>query len=117
MINALLTGLTPPRANENFHITRATLDFLISHMRIKDNVNDNTERVKLGKSVILLFNQRDYATINKIPNWFFDHFVELENEEDVPAEDPAIVTIVESLKELFELSYSPEKQAASPLLR
>jgi hypothetical protein len=72
--------------------------------------------VKLVKSAILLLNQRDYATINKIPAWLFAHFDD-EPDENVDAEDPAITTIVEALKDLFELSMSPEKQAASPLLK
>ena len=87
-------------------------------MPIYSEVNTDTEKVKLGKSAILLLTQKDYATINKIPTWLFGHFDEDAGEEDlVGADDPAIFTIVESLKELFNLSMDPEKNSNSPLLR
>ena len=43
VINALLTGLMPPKSGENFLVTRASLDFLVSHMPIHSAVNNNTE--------------------------------------------------------------------------
>lgn len=114
VINALLTGLAPPAANQNFHTTRATLDFMISHMPIHMGYNTKAEKVMLGKSAILLLNQMDFATNSKIPTWLFGHFEE--DGADVSRDDPAVETIVSSLKELFELSMHPEDHASSPLL-
>ena len=64
MINALVSGLQLTEIN---YVNRATLDFLISHMPLKDEmINTEEEKIRLVESASLTYTNRDFATLNKL---------------------------------------------------
>lgn len=106
VINALLAGLSI--AEQQTYVNRGTLDFMISHMAINSNINSIEERISLVECATLAYTRRDFATQNKISNWLFGHIDE--EEEEVNHNDPAIITIVESQKKLFQKSMEMKTQ-------
>lgn len=64
VINALTSGLQLTEIN---YVNRATLDFLISHMPLKDeHINTKDEKIRLVESASLTYTNRDFATLNKL---------------------------------------------------
>ena len=92
VVNALVSGLQI-EGNTNY-VNRATLDFLISHMPISSQINSIDELIRLVESVSLAYTKKDFATLNKLQNWLFEHFDE--EEDSIKDTDPTIITIVES---------------------
>ena len=64
-------------------------------MPINSKINSIGELIRLVESVSLAYTKKDFATLNKIQNWFFEHFDE-DEEENIKDTDPTIITIVES---------------------
>ena len=64
-------------------------------MPINGQINSDQEKTRLVENVTKAYNKKDFATVNKIQNWLFQHFQEDEDIE-VDPRDPAIVSIVES---------------------
>ena len=98
VINALIAGLSI--AESQVYVNRGTLDFLISHMPINSEINSIRENTLLVEQATLAYTKKDFATLNKISNWLFNHLDE-DDEEDVDEMDPCIITIVESQKRLY----------------
>jgi|APCry1669190288_1035285.scaffolds.fasta_scaffold86487_2 Dopey, N-terminal len=96
-MNALIAGLSITQ--EQVPVNRGTLDFLISHMPINSPINSIQENIRLVECATLAYTKKDFATLNKISNWLFSHIDE--DEEEIDAKDPTIITIVESQKNLF----------------
>ena len=104
VINALISGLSI--VDNSNYVNRATLDFLISHMPINSNVNSIQENIRLVECASLAYTKKDFATLNKLQNWLFEHFDE--DEEEIDSQDPTIISIVESQKNLFRKSMDPK---------
>jgi len=98
VINALNACLS--NDIDQVYTQRATLDFMISHMPISSEINSIEENIKLAESAIQTFVKRDFAINAKIGNWLFEH-IEDDHIDDC---DPAIIAIVEALKNLFTMS-------------
>ena len=96
-MNALIAVLSITQ--EQVPVNRGTLDFLISHMPINSQYNSIQENIRLVECATLAYTKKDFATLNKISNWLFSHIDE--DEEEIDAKDPTIITIVESQKNLF----------------
>lgn len=101
VINALISGLSIK--DPQVYVNRGTLDFLISHMPINGCVNSIGENIRLVENVTQAYTKKDFATLNKIQNWLFEHLDE-EEDQDINPKDPTIVCIVESQKLLFRKS-------------
>ena len=100
VINALISGLSI--AEPQVYVNRSTLDFLISHMPVNANINSIQENIKLVECASLAYTKKDFATLNKIQNWLFEHLDE--DLDEIDPKDPTIITIVESQKNLFRKS-------------
>jgi hypothetical protein len=105
VINALISGL---QLTESNYVNRATLDFLISHMPLKEDINTIQEKIRLVERASLTYTKKDFATLNKLQNWLFEHFDE--EEEEIDSQDPTIIAIVESQKNLFQQSMDPKNK-------
>lgn len=102
VINALVSGLQLTEIN---YVNRATLDFLISHMPLKDEqINTEDEKIRLVESASLTYTNRDFATLNKLQHWLFEQY----EEEEIDLNDPTVIAIVESQKNLFRQSMDPK---------
>mmetsp|Transcript_1941 Transcript_1941/g.2810 ORF Transcript_1941/g.2810 Transcript_1941/m.2810 type:complete len:125 (-) Transcript_1941:5639-6013(-) len=100
VVNAILQGLSI--VEPQVYVNRGTLDFLISHMPINSDINTIDENIRLVECATLAYTKKDFATLNKISNWLFGHLDE--DEEEIDNQDPTIITIVESQKNLFRKS-------------
>jgi hypothetical protein len=100
VINALTQGLSI--VDNQVYVNRGSLDFLISHMPINSGINSIEENIRLVECATLAYTKKDFATMNKISNWLFGHLDE--SEEEIKSDDPTIITIVESQKNLFNQS-------------
>lgn len=97
VLNALIQGLS---IQENqVYVNRATLDFMISHMPINSNINSIDENVSLVECATMAYTKKDFATLNKIQNWLFEHLDE--DEEEIDDDDPSIMAIVQSQQNMF----------------
>ena len=78
---------------ENNLVIRATFDFLNSHIEIDSDIIQEEERIRLVEGALLTLMIRDFASHKKFFNWFLAH---LDNymENDVPANDPAVVSCI-----------------------
>ena len=63
VINALISGL---QLTESNYVNRATLDFLISHMPLKEKINSINEKIRLVENASLTYTKKDFATLNKL---------------------------------------------------
>ena len=112
VINAILSGL---HTRENNLVIRATFDFLISHVEIDSDIIQEEERIRLVEGALLTLMLRDFASHKKFFNWFLAH---LDNymENDVPANDPAVVAFIHAYKRIllrFENEYNSGKHSAN----
>ena len=55
---------------------------MISHMPINSPINSITENIRLAESAIYLYIMRDFAVVDKIKTWLFDHIEEDDDEDD-----------------------------------
>lgn len=97
IMNALIAGLSIQE--DQVQVNRGTLDFMISHMPIKSEINSIQENIKLVECATLAYTKKDFAVLNKISNWLFEHIDE--DMEEIEDRDPTIITIVESQKLMF----------------
>ena len=104
VLNALIAGLSVQ--DSQVYVNRATLDFMISHMPINSEINSTVENIKLVECATIAYLMKDFASQNKISNWLFGHIDE--EQDEVEANDPAIITIVESQKNLFKKLMDPK---------
>ena len=100
IMNALVSGLSI--VEDQVQVNRGTLDFLISHMPIKSQINTIEETIKLCECATLAYTKKDFAVLNKVSNWLFEHIDE--DIEEIEDNDPTIISIVESQKILFQKS-------------
>ena len=114
VINALIAGLSI--AESQVYVNRGTLDFLISHMPINSEINSIRENTLLVEQATLAYTKKDFATLNKISNWLFNHLDE-DDEEDVDEMDPCIITIVESQKRLYQKSMDANLQGIKSVVK
>lgn len=118
VINALIVGLQTIKFNatggailrQNKQLqrqyNRATLEFLISHMRMESDINSIEENVLLVENVTLLYTGGDLACINNINEWLIPSQLDDLDEDDI--EDMTsmrrhicVRTIVEAMKKHF----------------
>ena len=92
ILNALMAGLSI--ADDQVQVNRGTLDFMISHMPIKSQINSIEENIKLVECATLAYTKKDFAVLNKISNWLFEHIDE--DIDEIDDNDPTIISIVES---------------------
>lgn len=78
-------------------------------MPINSNINSIQENVRLVECATVAYTKKDFATLNKISNWLFGHLDE--DEEEINQNDPTIITVVESQKNLFKQSMDVKLQA------
>ena len=109
ILNALMAGLSI--AEDQVQVNRGTLDFMISHMPIKSQINSIEENIKLVECATLAYTKKDFAVLNKISNWLFEHIDE--DREEIDDNDPTIISIVESQKNLFRKSMDINSQNAA----
>ena len=81
------------------YVNRATFDFLITHMPINSDFLSDEEKIRLLESALLNLKLRDFASHKKFFAWFMGHLDD--DEEEPPADDPAIRCIVPALKRIF----------------
>jgi len=111
VINALIAGMEEPSSQM---VKRGVLDFLISHMPIKGNMNKEHELVKLTYSALLEVSKKDYAFIKKFSNWFMSH-IDDEDKEQVPNDDPAIRAAIPAIINIFKHDLTaPDKNPVRP---
>jgi len=106
VINALMAGLSIQENQNRVYVNRSTLDFLISHMPVKSKINSTQENIKLVGCATLAYTKKDFATLNKISSWLFEH---LDEDEEIDPEDRTIKAIVESQKNLYRQSMDVKK--------
>lgn len=70
-------------------------------MPINGYINSIKENIRLVEVMSQALLKKDFATLNKIQNWLFEHLEE-DGEADIDHKDPTIICIVESQKKLFE---------------
>ena len=73
-------------------------------MPLKEKINDISEKIRLVEHASLTYTKKDFATLNKLQNWLFEHFDEDEDEFEIQEDDPTVKAIVESQKNLFKKS-------------
>ena len=77
-------------------------------MPIKSQVNTIEETIKLVECATLAYTKKDFAVLNKVSNWLFEHIDE--DIEEIEDNDPTIIAIVESQKSLFAKSMETKNQ-------
>lgn len=113
-MNALHAGLSVAEF-EQVQVQRATLDFIISHMPIRSPINSIRENARLAESAIYLYNRRDFAVVDKIKTWLFEHIIEDDDSDDddqIDECDPCIISIVQAIKNMLVTSMDIENQEA-----
>jgi hypothetical protein len=62
-------------------------------MPVKSQINSIQENIELVGCATKAYTKKDFATLNKISTWLFEH---LEEDEDIDPNDWTIISIVES---------------------
>ena len=74
-------------------------------MPLKDGqINTSEEKIRLVESASLTYTNRDFATLNKLQHWLFEQFDQFDEEAEIDSDDPTVIAIVESQKNLFRQS-------------
>jgi hypothetical protein len=71
-------------------------------MPLNSDMNSLEESIQLVECATLAYTKKDFASLNKIANWLFGHLDE--EDEEIDFQDPTIITIVESQKNLYRKS-------------
>jgi hypothetical protein len=96
--NALLAGLSI--VSQDVYVNRAVFDFLLSHMAIIGNFNNEEESINIVEGALMTLVKKDFASLKKFFTWFQGHF-----EEDTDLmpirDDPSIRFVIPALKRIF----------------
>jgi len=79
-------------------------------MPINLNINSIQENIRLVECTTLAYTKKDFAVLNKISIWLFGH-IDAEEEEEIDSNDPTIIAIVESQKNMYKKSMDIQHQS------
>lgn len=66
--NALLAGLSI--VSQDVYVNRAVFDFLLSHMPITRDLNNEEESVNIVEGALMTLVKKDFASLKKFFTWF-----------------------------------------------